>query len=339
MKANPNSSPVNIDHPWHFMTSFHVPQSLIRAFKQLQSKSYNAELDTLTKALQLILLSSNATPITELPQTMGNTISASTNIVFFADPLLFSHTRYQNLNRQSTSPFLHIPETLTTSDPRYCTRPEPTTLTRWNPDYDPKLTCYEVINDNSDSGIVLEILWSLCNELRVHNGKRRNGRTDLWHVDWKPKALLHLQANFGNPASNAVLSILLSKTSTYTAQDGGVVTTGQHSFIHIYEPIFLAESFEGALKELVELGSLMKVEVQVDAENLSILEAHALFWAKMRWEGRAAEWDSNLADGVNEEGVEDEKDMIVKRLEEGLWNVWYADKRADSVFGFDELDE
>ena len=64
MKVNNNSSHFNIDHPWHFMISFRVHQSLIRGFKHLHSTGYIVQncrpsYDIAFFYLQILFLSLN----------------------------------------------------------------------------------------------------------------------------------------------------------------------------------------------------------------------------------------------------------------------------------------
>lgn len=284
---------------------------------------------------------------------MGNTISASPNILFLIDPIITSRNRFLDRAGAVRCDF----ESKQLPNRYYQARlPEKA-----------RLRCYEVALENPSSRLGMEMLMNLCFELRVdeeQNGRdgklgskeHERGATTkqcpamsdrkkinedgiegwrleanedksmkqhkysgpLWERGWKPRSLFYIQGDFGNDGYNAVLSVLFEKIEKHTTKSGDEVTTGSHSFIHIYESGHLAQGFEEILREMEDVGGLREVCAKVSEADLNILEAYALFWARSRWQS------------VMWEGGED----ITRRFEHRLWDVWYTScsERRDSVF-------
>ncbi|KAF2001612.1 hypothetical protein P154DRAFT_166011 [Amniculicola lignicola CBS 123094] len=285
---------------------------------------------------------------------MGNTISTPPNMIFFAAPKTL-------LPPSSRPEYHHHPLHPKKGARFYILRPYPYSRALLDIERNeeepgqgkevglrgPQVTGYKVADEEAKWAEVFGMLWALCNELRVGrigDGGEDQGWEGLSDGD-KPIAIFYLRGNFGNPACNSVLSVLLERkvmawgeggspkmgeNSTWpswnsprssTSSSNGSTSTPRpisprplpdkilYSYLHIFEPTHLAQPFSSLLSSFASPPSsiLSLMPLNLDETIPMALEADALFQARSWWEG--------IDNG--EEGV-----GVMRRFEGRLGELW-----------------
>ncbi|KAF2714808.1 hypothetical protein K504DRAFT_10970 [Pleomassaria siparia CBS 279.74] len=244
---------------------------------------------------------------------MGNTFSTSTNTLLFTDPYTeararlaaFKQHHHPTLETPQFYPHVRLPSPSQTLSTPETAKPDPAVQAT--------LTYHKVL--------LPDFLLPLLNTL---TGVLHTSGPFVLREGFTPATLFHLSGDFANPLSNSLFSILSEKTSVHMTESGEEEITGQHGWMHIYEPGFGAVSFQGWLKDMRAKGVVEEVEVGkgVGVDELMTLEGVALFWPRMVYEG--VEID-NPTEG---EGKEEEVNMM-KCLEDQLWQIWLNTDAGD----------
>ncbi|PSN73894.1 hypothetical protein BS50DRAFT_3477 [Corynespora cassiicola Philippines] len=248
--------------------------------------------------------------------TMGNTISLAPNILYFDDPIATSRARFvatlpllPSLHIY-THPHPHTPAPRPLYAHRACTAPPRTFSPRPAPPLDgrPEISCFKI--PRAKRGHVLAILRTLCTTLRVRG-------PPILHVCWEPKALFHVCTSSEERGRASILCVLLEARFSGYSEGGDEGMTGAHSFLHLVEPVWVAQGFDEVLGSFVRRGIIERVG-KIGSEGIELKDVIVNMTLGPEVKAEAGRGDADHDSG----GVENER--TTKTLEGLFWCTWMS---------------